>query len=422
MELSGHDLSLESLTTSVLRAKRHEGGLKVWPCLAVDTEWFGQIRDEVSRLVERRVPSDATRADHPSNWAGVVGSATQHSLFNHTGDTSDYGSDFNSQSHNKSFADSDSPAIERLVSCFAGRLHNFRVNTFFSRSGLKPHEEPIVKDSLICLRFHLPVLTNERATLVLDGERFHFEPGIVYFFNKGCVHSAENLGETPRYHFLWDLWLDQWVFDTMFAHDGEATPHPGLRRIETARAGRLCASSPVEITEYMQGTASGSILRAQRRTGSALFEKSPINFDPDIVPTDESISLSGDWHPLEHWAGDTFRWVSHSAAFTILALEDGMEDIQLEVEPGPGVTDLPLQFEVVDHDGCQLLTAPLHGRQTVQLEIPVHRGPANRFSILARNGGRTDPGDSRVLDFRVFRIGRCAGRPVEECSRQTAAG
>src|SRR5580765_3219323 len=82
-----------------------------------------------------------------------------------------------------------------------------------------------------------------------------------------------------------------------------------------------------------------STLRAHRRPDTGVFQKTSVNFDPDIVPTDESIALSGDWHPLEHWGGDTFRWVSRSAAVTLLALEDGMESIAVELEPGPGIAE-----------------------------------------------------------------------------------
>jgi hypothetical protein len=405
--VSRHEISFNELSTEILRAKRHVGGLKMWPCLALDPAWFLQISGEVEQLVGRWAPSEFTEPGHPGNWVGVAGRVTQHSLFNLTGDTSDYSSDFNGTPNGKSFVSPEFPGIARLVACFADRLHNFRLNTLFPHAALRPHEEPIVRDNLICLRFHLPVVSNERATIVLDGEQFHFAPGVIYFFNKGCVHAAENRGETPRYHFLWDLWLDQWVCENLFALKSSATPERGLRRIDADQTTQLCTSTPVEINEYVHGTASGSILRAQRQAGGGSFTKSPVNFDPDIVPTDESITLSGDWHPLEHWGGETFRWVSDAGVFSLLALEDGQERIQMEMEPGPGAADLPLQVEVVDPAGCQLLVAPIAGRQVLDLTVPVHAGTVNRFCVRARNGGRRIEADPRVLDFRVFRIARC---------------
>jgi hypothetical protein len=401
--------SKQSLTTAVLRAKRHEGGLKMWPCLEVEPSWFREIQAEVARLVERRTSSDSTRQDHPSYWSGLLGRAAQHSLYNSSGDTADYRSDGNGESRQKRFADAESPAVQRLVSCFAERLHNFRVNTYFGHSGVKPHEEPIVRDDQVCLRFHLPIFTNDRAWVMLDGERFHFEAGVVYFFNKGCVHSAENGGDEPRRHFLFDFWLDDWVYENLFAPASEKTPDPGLRRVTPERLARLCSSTPAEFTEYMQGTASGSIVHARRRPETGEFQRKAVNFEPDIVPADESIALSDGWHPLEHWQGDTFRWVSNSAGLTLLALEDGTESIAVELEPGPGVVELPAQMEVVDRDGCQLLTAAVSGRQRFELDVPVHAGPVNRIRVAVRNGGRAVEGDARVLDFRVFKVERAGG-------------
>jgi hypothetical protein len=133
-------------------------------------------------------------------------------------------------------------------------------------------------------------------------------------------------------------------------------------------------------------------------------------FNTDITSADESISLSGSWHSLEHWGGDTFRWVSNSATITLLALKEGMERLELDVEPGPGTARLPLQFEVVDKVGCQLLTTSLQGRQTVTVDVPVHANQRSQLRILARNGGRAIREDPRILDFRVFRIDRRRGQ------------
>ena len=403
---AAHDVSLESLTAAVLRGKRHQGGLKMWPCLRLDPAWFAEITGEVAHLARDRIPSETARPDHPGNWVGVVGHATQHSLFNVSGDTSDYGADFNSEAAGKSFVGPEYPAMARLVACFAERLHNFRLNTLHPGAALKPHEEPIVRDDLICLRFHLPVQTNAAANIVLDGEQFHFEPGVIYFFNKGCVHSAENQGATPRVHFLWDLWLDQWVFATMFDATRAQTPGAGLERIDPVHASELCHSTPVEVNEYILGTASGAVLRARRDTQTAALTREALNFNPDVVPTDESITLSGEWHPLEHWAGDTFRWVGGNGAFNVLALEDGMQRIQIELEPGPGVAALPMDLQAVDRDGCELVRLTVQGRETLELAVPVHAGPVNRFRLVARNGGRQVATDPRLLDFRVFRIAR----------------
>jgi hypothetical protein len=418
MEYCGHDVSIESLSAAILRAKRHEGGLKLWPCLAVDSEWLAEIREETIRLAGRRKPSEVHAPGHPAYWVMPVGRFDQYSLYNASGDTSDTKRAGEGDPGGKSFADSESPEIQALAGCFAERLHMFRLHALFPGANVKSHEEWLVRDDLVCLRFILPLVTNERATMVVDEERFHLEPGIVYYFNKGCVHTAENCGDAPRYHFVWDMWLDQWVFDTVFARGGAATPHPKLRRIGAAEAAGLCASSAAEVTEYYQGTSSGSILHATRQADSKSFAKSALNFDPDIAPSDESIVLSGEWQPLEHWGGDTYRWVSRDGEFTLLGVEDGTEPLEIELEPGPGVAELPLRLEVVDETGSPMLKAALERRETLRFGVPVHAGLRRRLRVLALNGGRTVTGETRALDFRIFRIDRqrAAGAPVERAA------
>jgi hypothetical protein len=132
----------------------------------------------------------------------------------------------------------------------------------------------------------------------------------------------------------------------------------------------------------------------------------PASFSPDITPSDGSISLSGAWHPLEHWAGDTFRWVSSSGTITLLSVADGTERIEMEVQPGPGIAVLPLQLEIVDETGCQLLKTLPHGREVLTIDVPVRANQKSQLRVLARNGGQSISGDPRVLDFRVFRIDR----------------
>ena len=138
MEYCGHDVSIESLSAAILRAKRHEGGLKLWPCLAVDSEWLAEIREETIRLAGRRKPSEVHAPGHPTYWVMPVGRFDQYSLYNASGDTSDTKRAGEGDPGGKSFADSESPEIQALAGCFAERLHMFRLHALFP--GAPGHE------------------------------------------------------------------------------------------------------------------------------------------------------------------------------------------------------------------------------------------------------------------------------------------
>jgi hypothetical protein len=81
------------------------------------------------------------------------------------------------------------------------------------------------------VRCHLPVVTETAAELMLDGEVYHLEPGVVYLINHGCVHAASNDGAGERIHLVWDTLLTRAAFDILA---GAATPDFPASRIAPA--------------------------------------------------------------------------------------------------------------------------------------------------------------------------------------------
>jgi len=262
-------------------ALTHNGGIKLWPCLRLDPAWFAAIVDDVRKLVHERPPSEVGDKSHPTYWTGPFGHATQHSLFNASGATSDTSVDHNHRTDGKVFNAPECSALHRFVRCFESRLLNFRVNGLMHDAGLSPHEEFVVHGDNLRLRMHLPILTNDGATLVLDDERFHLEPGVVYYFNNGCVHGAENLGQEPRYHLVFDMFLDHWIWKHVIDQDDPSIPDPGTMKLSADEHSALSRGSPSPIDEYVIGTPTGVVLRATRHVdalGQTTWKKTPINF------------------------------------------------------------------------------------------------------------------------------------------------
>jgi hypothetical protein len=240
-----------TLQERIVEAARHRGGLKMQPCLAVDATWFAAIQEDVRKLQAQRPSSDVSQKSHPTNWTNPYGNATQHSLLNASGKTEDTATDHDLKAEGKLFSAPECPAIQRLQAAFAGRALNFRLNGLMAKSGLSPHEENVIHGDKVRLRFHLPVFTNERAEMMLDGARFRFLPGYIYFFNNGCVHSAGNGDDSPRYHFVWDVFFDEWIEERVFNLKSPLTPKEGLRKLSTAEAAALSTSKPWMIDEYI---------------------------------------------------------------------------------------------------------------------------------------------------------------------------
>lgn len=112
------------------------------------------------------------------------------------------------------------------------------------------------------------------------------------------------------------------------------------------------------------------------------------------------LQLGSGWGPLETYHAETFRWVENDAQILITREQQGEMALLLTVEPGPGVGGRCL-VKVIDSAGQQVAAAPIDGRLSVKLFVPVEAG-TSAFRLHVDGGGRKVQNDQRVLNFRVF--------------------
>ena len=122
----------------------------------------------------------------------------------------------------------------------------------------------------------------------------------------------------------------------------------------------------------------------------------------DIVRGAE-VRLGSGWGVLETFRDETFRWVNNDAQVLITPDKGGGVALALLVEAGPGVGGKCL-LKALDASGRQVATAPVKGRASVKLFVPVEAGKTNEFRLHVDGGGRPAKGDQRVLNFRVFQV------------------
>jgi len=221
-----------ALLSGIRDGNYHVGGIRCLQLLRLEEHYFGELRDEVVRLTQTECGSDVSNPNHITNWTRPRGEIVQFSLFNTSGRYDDFSSDHDLSRIGKRFFGSASyPELARFLSVVPD-LVNFRINLMGAGASLSPHEEhAIVRTGGGAVgarvRFHLPMVTDFRAELMLDGYVYLLAPGTIYFINHGCVHSACNGGDHCRIHLVWDLLLTHEAYDVMF---GDATwPLPLVR-------------------------------------------------------------------------------------------------------------------------------------------------------------------------------------------------
>jgi hypothetical protein len=213
----------------------HRGGIRCLRLFRVAPEYFDKVAAEVAQIVRDETASVATDPGHVTNWTGPQGYVRQFSLLNRSGHFDDFSSDHDLSCLGKDFrAGVRYPALATFVKSFPHAV-NFRINTMAPGACLPPHEEQLLirtRAGTIAMRVrcHLPIVTNDAAELMLDGEVYHLDPGTVYLVNHGCVHSASNGGVQERLHLVWDTLLTREAFDILA---GESTPDfPATKVVE----------------------------------------------------------------------------------------------------------------------------------------------------------------------------------------------
>jgi hypothetical protein len=121
------------------------------------------------------------------------------------------------------------------------------------------------------------------------------------------------------------------------------------------------------------------------------------------IPAD-AVLLGHGWYDAEGQPSERFRWASNDAELVVTAPFGTERQIQLEVEPGPGLGSQPFTMEILDWEGKQVAAIPVQGRETVGATLPTHPGTDSVFRLHVSGGGLLTPNDPRTLNFRVFSL------------------
>ena len=138
---------------------------------------------------------------------------------------------------------------------------------------------------------------------------------------------------------------------------------------------------------------------------------------PDIVTDGNGMWRGDNWYPLEQQNGNAFRWVNNDAEL-LVSPEAHDADLMIDLEPGPSLGGQPMKLEARDSSGQLLLQKNIANRESVRLHLASQVRNAEGLSTIrlhSANGGGIIPGDTRKLNFRVFRAAlqaSAAAKPV----------
>lgn len=123
----------------------------------------------------------------------------------------------------------------------------------------------------------------------------------------------------------------------------------------------------------------------------------------DIASADSGLLFGKGWLPVESYmAGEFFRWAGEYAELRLQTPPANASALVIELEPGPGTGNAPLDLEVIA-DGYQVLAHVDIARRS-RLRLPLPAPLPARLWFRVHQGGLPAQHDPRVLNFRAFRV------------------
>lgn len=123
----------------------------------------------------------------------------------------------------------------------------------------------------------------------------------------------------------------------------------------------------------------------------------------DILTPANNTSLGAGWFPLETYRAESFRWVTNDAEIYAASLRNVKHYLNIHLEPGPGLNLKPFELLVKENDDT-LARTTVKGRQMVSIELPAAEPAVRKLLLHVEGGGKAAPNDTRVLNFRVFKL------------------
>ncbi len=129
----------------------------------------------------------------------------------------------------------------------------------------------------------------------------------------------------------------------------------------------------------------------------------PVLGPGDIATADSGILFGKGWLPVERYTEqEPFRWAGQNAELLLDRPPAPVSGLLVDLEPGPGTGNAPLDLEVIGEDFQVLahVTVDRRSRLRLALSAPV---PA-RLWFRVHQGGLATERDPRIMNFRAFRM------------------
>lgn len=165
---------------------------------------------EAEKLVEELKLIEAVEWKDHFNTNGYSGNWTSIALYSTDGDENSILVPLEKTVLKETAALKECRYIKEVISTFKSSLIAVRLLKLEKGSEIKPHKDFNLGYEDGCFRLHIPIITNDKVSFILDDERVVMNPGECWYTNVNYTHAVSNLGTTDRIHLVIDLERNDW--------------------------------------------------------------------------------------------------------------------------------------------------------------------------------------------------------------------
>jgi hypothetical protein len=106
------------------------------------------------------------------------------------------------------------PYFRSILDAFDCPHQRIRILKMLPGTVIKPHRDIRAEVASLAfnkVRLHIPIITNEKVTFIVGGEKLKLSPGRLYYADFSKVHSVRNDGDAPRLHLVLDLEVNDFL-------------------------------------------------------------------------------------------------------------------------------------------------------------------------------------------------------------------
>ena len=101
--------------------------------------------------------------------------------------------------------------FRRVLDSFACPILAARLLSLGPGSRIREHEDYYIGPEYDQLRFHIPVVTDERVEFFVNNQKLLMSAGEAWYIDFSLPHRVENLSERTRVHLVVDCRINDWV-------------------------------------------------------------------------------------------------------------------------------------------------------------------------------------------------------------------